>query len=199
MINSWFRHCFEGIVPQHVINNRRFFSFVTNTLNQRDKSVYFLREFRLPPDNAFLRCGIKKRRWKKKHTRIGKLDDLRDSTWPCECVALLIITIRNRTRFTRWWRRWNQPPFSRNAVFLFSNQYIYIAINKLCIRLQGVKIKMDEAGNILIRRYSKSNVYIKSTASNICEETSTGSDILKLSNSCLDNDKIFKVSPSRRD
>lgn len=57
---------------------------------------------------------------------------------------------------------------------------------------------MDEAGNILIRRYSKSNVYIKSTASNICEETSTGSDILKLSNNCLENDKIFKVSPSRQ-
>ncbi|XP_026470415.1 uncharacterized protein LOC113374655 [Ctenocephalides felis] len=27
---------------------------------------------------------------------------------------------------------------------------------------QGVKIKMDDAGNILVRRYSKSNVYIKS-------------------------------------
>lgn len=60
--------------------------------------------------------------------------------------------------------------------------------------LQGVKIKMDEAGNILIRRYSKCNVFIKSTATNLGEETSTGSDILKLPNNCLENDKIFKVS-----
>lgn len=52
---------------------------------------------------------------------------------------------------------------------------------------------MDEAGNVLIRRYSKCNVYIKSTSPNMAEETSTGSDILKLPNNSLENDKIFKV------
>lgn len=53
---------------------------------------------------------------------------------------------------------------------------------------------MDDAGNILIRRYTKSNIYVKSTATNVGEETPIGSDILKLPNNCLENDKIFKVS-----
>lgn len=53
---------------------------------------------------------------------------------------------------------------------------------------------MDDAGNILIRRYAKSNVYIKSTASNQNEETSIGGDILKLPNQALESEKIVKVS-----
>ncbi|KAI8127685.1 Mothers against decapentaplegic like protein 2 [Lucilia cuprina] len=58
---------------------------------------------------------------------------------------------------------------------------------------QGVKIKMDDAGNILIRRYAKSNVYVKSTASNQNEETSIGADILKLPNQALESEKIVKL------
>uniref|UniRef100_A0A1I8PAS5 MH2 domain-containing protein n=1 Tax=Stomoxys calcitrans TaxID=35570 RepID=A0A1I8PAS5_STOCA len=58
---------------------------------------------------------------------------------------------------------------------------------------QGVKIKMDDAGNILIRRYAKSNVYIKSTASSQNEETSIGADILKLPNQALESEKIVKL------
>ncbi|XP_073845557.1 expansion [Musca autumnalis] len=58
---------------------------------------------------------------------------------------------------------------------------------------QGVKIKMDDAGNILIRRYAKSNVYIKSTASSPNEETSIGADILKLPNQALESEKIVKL------
>ncbi|KAI9577830.1 hypothetical protein GQX74_011017 [Glossina fuscipes] len=58
---------------------------------------------------------------------------------------------------------------------------------------QGVKIKMDDAGNILIRRYAKSNVYVKSTASHPNEETSIGADILKLPNQALENEKIVKL------
>ncbi|XP_036331541.1 uncharacterized protein LOC118743127 [Rhagoletis pomonella] len=58
---------------------------------------------------------------------------------------------------------------------------------------QGVKIKMDDAGNILVRRYAKSNVYIKSTASNPNEETSIGADILKLPNQALESEKIVKL------
>lgn len=60
--------------------------------------------------------------------------------------------------------------------------------------LQGVKIKMDDAGNILIRRYSKANVYIKSTASAPNDETAIGADILKLPNQALESEKIVKVS-----
>ncbi|XP_037926571.1 uncharacterized protein LOC119661342 [Hermetia illucens] len=58
---------------------------------------------------------------------------------------------------------------------------------------QGVKIKMDDAGNILIRRYAKSNVYIKSTANSPNEETAIGADILKLPNQALENEKIVKL------
>lgn len=53
---------------------------------------------------------------------------------------------------------------------------------------------MDDAGNILVRRYAKSNVYVKSTASSPNEETSIGAEILKLPNQALESEKIVKVS-----
>lgn len=59
---------------------------------------------------------------------------------------------------------------------------------------QGVKIKMDDAGNILLRRYAKSNVYIKSTSSAANEETAIGADVLKMPNNCLEAEKVYKVS-----
>lgn len=52
---------------------------------------------------------------------------------------------------------------------------------------------MDDAGNILIRRYAKSNVYIKSTSSNVSDETAIGGEILKLPNNALESEKIVKV------
>ena len=52
---------------------------------------------------------------------------------------------------------------------------------------------MDEAGNILVRRYSKSNVYVKSTASLPNEETAIGSEVLKSPNQSLDLEKVTKV------
>jgi hypothetical protein len=52
---------------------------------------------------------------------------------------------------------------------------------------------MDDAGNILVRRYSKSNVYVKSTASSPSEETAIGSEVLKAPNHSLDMDKVMKV------
>lgn len=64
----------------------------------------------------------------------------------------------------------------------------------LFLFLQGVKIKMDDAGNVLIRRYSKGNVYVKSTASQPNEETSIGNDIMKLPSQALEMEKIVKVS-----
>jgi hypothetical protein len=53
---------------------------------------------------------------------------------------------------------------------------------------------MDDAGNILVRRYSKSNVYVKSTASAANEETAIGSEVLKAPNHSLEHDKVVKVS-----
>nr|CAD7580012.1 unnamed protein product [Timema californicum] len=54
----------------------------------------------------------------------------------------------------------------------------------------GVKVKMDDEGNILVKRVSKSNVYVKITSAG--EETSIGNDILKLSNCALEIDKPVK-------
>ena len=42
--------------------------------------------------------------------------------------------------------------------------------------LQGCKIKMDDSGNILVKRIAKSNVYVKNTT----EENSISNDILKV-------------------
>nr|CAD7412628.1 unnamed protein product [Timema poppensis] len=55
----------------------------------------------------------------------------------------------------------------------------------------GVKVKMDDEGNILVKRVSKSNVYVKITSAG--EETSIGNDILKLSNCALEIDKPVKL------
>lgn len=57
--------------------------------------------------------------------------------------------------------------------------------------LQGVKIKMDDAGNILIKRISKCNVYIKNVGKE--EENAVGNEILKLANCALEPDKPVKV------
>lgn len=56
---------------------------------------------------------------------------------------------------------------------------------------QGVKLKMDNQGNILIKRLSKSNVFIKNTSDT--EECSIGADVLKLPNCCLEPDKPVKL------
>lgn len=55
----------------------------------------------------------------------------------------------------------------------------------------GVKIKMDDAGNILIKRVSKCNVYIKNTAQDT--ENAIGNEILKLPNCALEPEKPFKL------
>lgn len=85
------------------------------------------------------------------------------------------------------WR--HEIPISR-AIW----KYTYFTHSHLFHTLQGVKIKMDDAGNILVRRYAKSNVFVKSTASNPNEETSIGAEILKLPNQALESEKIVKVS-----
>ena len=53
----------------------------------------------------------------------------------------------------------------------------------------GCKLKMDDSGNILVKRVSKGNIYVKNTA----EETAVSNDILKLPNGLLDMDKPFKL------
>lgn len=55
--------------------------------------------------------------------------------------------------------------------------------------MQGFKLKMDEVGNILIKRVSKSGVRVKNTT----EESAVSNDILKLPGGLLEADKPFKV------
>lgn len=52
---------------------------------------------------------------------------------------------------------------------------------------------MDDSGNILVRRYSKSNIYVKGTGNSSNEDTSIGSEILKSPNQCLELEKVMKV------
>lgn len=54
---------------------------------------------------------------------------------------------------------------------------------------------MDESGNILVRRYSKSGVFVKGTG-NVGEETAIGSEILKSPNWSLEPEKVMKVKKS---
>lgn len=58
---------------------------------------------------------------------------------------------------------------------------------------QGVKLKMDDNGNILARRYSKSNVYVKGTGILTTDETAIGNDVLKSPNHCLEFEKVMKI------
>lgn len=50
---------------------------------------------------------------------------------------------------------------------------------------------MDDAGNILIKRISKCNVYIKNTGQD--DENAIGNEILKLPNNALDPEKPVKL------
>ena len=54
---------------------------------------------------------------------------------------------------------------------------------------QGFKLKMDDMGNILIKRVSKSGVRVRNTT----EESAVSNDILKLPGGLLETDKPFKV------
>ena len=54
---------------------------------------------------------------------------------------------------------------------------------------QGCKVKMDETGNILVKRFSKSGVYVKNTI----EENAVSNDILKLPGGLLEPEKPFKL------
>lgn len=54
---------------------------------------------------------------------------------------------------------------------------------------KGCKIKMDDSGNILVKRLSRSNIYVSSTK----EENAVSSEVIKLANGLLELDKPFKL------
>ena len=53
----------------------------------------------------------------------------------------------------------------------------------------GCKLKMDDSGNILVKRLAKSAIYVKNTL----EENSVSNDILKLPGGLLEIEKPFKL------
>jgi len=53
----------------------------------------------------------------------------------------------------------------------------------------GIKIKMDDSGNILIKRVSKNSVFVRATA----EENAISNDVTKLFNGALELDKPLKL------
>ncbi|XP_019755964.1 uncharacterized protein LOC109534662 [Dendroctonus ponderosae] len=55
----------------------------------------------------------------------------------------------------------------------------------------GVKIKMDEDGNILIKRLSRANVFIRRTT--LDEESAISNEVLKLSHGALEANKAFTL------
>lgn len=61
----------------------------------------------------------------------------------------------------------------------------------------GIKVKMDDQGNILVKRVSKCNVYVKNTSTS-GEETSVGADVLKLPNCALEPEKPVKLFDMKR-
>lgn len=59
---------------------------------------------------------------------------------------------------------------------------------------QGAKVKMDESGNILIKRLSKSGVYVKNTV----DESAVSNDLLKLKDGLVDLERPFRVFDMRK-
>ena len=57
---------------------------------------------------------------------------------------------------------------------------------------QGCKIKMDDSGNILIKRIAKTNVYVKLTSDNE-SDTAISNDILKLPGGALEPERPVSV------
>lgn len=62
----------------------------------------------------------------------------------------------------------------------------------------GFKMKMDETGNILVKRYAKSNVFVQNTLQNANDETVIGADIAKLPNQALQVGKSGKLFDMRK-
>ena len=54
--------------------------------------------------------------------------------------------------------------------------FVDFKFNNALVVLQGCKIKMDDSGNILIKRIAKTNVYVKNTEG----ETAVANEIIKL-------------------
>nr|CAD7263481.1 unnamed protein product [Timema shepardi] len=127
------------------------------------------------------------------HEVLEKWTQIDDEIW-----AKVIVLERNR-RVAKAYAR--APVLTINGSDDgFDGFRVVIGVDIVCIvakcnasifTMGGVKVKMDDEGNILVKRVSKSNVYVKITSAG--EETSIGNDILKLSNCALEIDKPVKI------
>jgi len=59
---------------------------------------------------------------------------------------------------------------------------------------QGAKVKMDESGNILLKRLGKAPVYVKNTT----EDSAVSNDLLNLNHGLVDIEKPFRVFDMRK-
>lgn len=59
---------------------------------------------------------------------------------------------------------------------------------------QGAKVKMDESGNILLKRLGKSPVFVKNTP----EDSAVSNDLMKLPHGLIDVEKPFRVFDMRK-
>ena len=74
-----------------------------------------------------------------------------------------------------------------NVAFFFTKMATFNVISFL---FQGCKIKMDDSGNILVKRIAKSNVYVKTTSP---DDNAVSAEILKLPNNALEPEKPVKL------
>ena len=58
----------------------------------------------------------------------------------------------------------------------------------------GAKVKMDESGNILLKRLSSSQVFVK----NPPEDSAVSNDVMKLPQGLVDIEKPFRVFDMRK-
>ena len=75
-------------------------------------------------------------------------------------------------------------------IYEFEIIFIRILLIWRIISGQGCKVKMDDSGNILVKRIAKSNVYV---VRNPSEENAISSEILKLPNGSLEPEKPVKL------
>lgn len=124
---------------------------------------------------------------------LGKWTNIEDSIW-----AKVIVLERNR-RIAKAYARTpvltingSQDGFDGYRIGLngFSNPLRDSKVAQVKEEVgAGCKLKMDEGGNILVKRVDNGGVYVKNTA----EETAVSNDILKLPGGLLEKDRAMKL------
>jgi len=124
---------------------------------------------------------------------LGKWQNIEDSIW-----AKVIVLERNR-RIAKAYARTpvltvngSQDGFDGYRIGLngFANPLRDAKVTQVKSDIgAGCKLKMDDGGNILVKRVDNNGVYVKNTA----EETAVSNDILKLPGGLLERDRAVKL------